>query len=105
MSSLGIYFGVKDINLVESRGRKILNSIRLPHPSLAMTEIEEKVQEWLDAGVRLVWVIYPSSRTVTVHQRQEARRLRAEDELTGAPVLPGFSCKVADIFAPEETSF
>ena len=43
MSSLGIYFGIKDINLVETNGNKILNNIRLPHPKLEISELEEKV--------------------------------------------------------------
>ncbi len=43
MNYLGIYFGVKDINLVEVSGKKIVNNIRLPHLSLAISELEEKV--------------------------------------------------------------
>jgi len=43
MSSLGIYFGIKDINLVEANGNKIINNIRLPHPKLEVSELEEKV--------------------------------------------------------------
>ncbi|MBU4251549.1 MAG: pilus assembly protein PilM [Candidatus Omnitrophica bacterium] len=43
MNSLGIYFGIKDINLVEASGNKILNNIRLPHPKLEISELEEKV--------------------------------------------------------------
>ncbi len=43
MNSLGIYFGIKDINLVEASGNKILNNIRLPHPKLEISELEEKI--------------------------------------------------------------
>ena len=43
MNSLGIYFGTKDISLVEASGNKILNNICLPHPKLELSEIEEKV--------------------------------------------------------------
>lgn len=43
MNSLGIYFGIKDINLVETSGNKILNNIRLPHPKLEISELEEKI--------------------------------------------------------------
>jgi len=43
MNSLGIYFGIKDITLVETSGNKILNNIRLPHPKLEISELEEKV--------------------------------------------------------------
>ena len=43
MNSLGIYFGIKDINVVETNGNKIVNNIRLPHPKLEISELEEKV--------------------------------------------------------------
>jgi hypothetical protein len=43
MSSLGIYFGIKYINLVETSGNKILNNVCLPHPKLEISELDEKV--------------------------------------------------------------
>ena len=43
MNTLGIYFGNKDINLLEASGKKIINNIRLPHPRLEVSELEEKV--------------------------------------------------------------
>ena len=54
-------------------------------------QVKEKVAEWLAAGVRLVWVVHPARRTVTVHRR--GRRplvLRDDAVLDGETLLPGF---------------
>ncbi len=68
-------------------------------PSDRYADVEEKVLEWLAAGVEIVWVLTPRTRTVTVHSRSEGVRvLSADDELTGGSVLPGFSCRVAELF-------
>jgi len=62
-------------------------------------DIAEKVREYLDRGVRLVWVIDPEDRTVTVHAPNEEARVLAEtDTLTGGDVLPEFQVLVADLF-------
>jgi Uma2 family endonuclease len=62
---------------------------------------EAKLTDSLDFGVRLVWIVDPASRTVTVYEADgAARRLRAADALNGGAVLPGFRCAVADLFPP-----
>jgi Uma2 family endonuclease len=64
-------------------------------------EHDEKLQEYLGAGVSLVWVIYPQTRTVHVFRPDGfACWLRADQELTGDPVLPGFRCRVGELFPP-----
>lgn len=69
-------------------------------PSDTYAEVEEKVLQWLAAGVELVWVLNPRTRTVTVHSRSEGVKILSEaDELTGGAVLPGFSCRVSELFA------
>lgn len=64
-------------------------------------EVETKVEEYLRAGVPLVWVIDPHTRTVRIHRADgTAGRLRPEDELSGGDVIPGFRCAVRDLFPP-----
>lgn len=64
------------------------------------TEVEEKVIEWLDAGTRMVVVINPRKRTVTVYRsRTEIAILTEGDTLDGADVVPGWRLPVAAIFA------
>jgi hypothetical protein len=61
--------------------------------------LEEKVEEFLQAGVRLIWVIYPEVRVIQVIRRDgSGHRLRPGDELSGEDVVPGFRCPVASVF-------
>jgi Uma2 family endonuclease len=61
-------------------------------------EVEAKLAEWLDAGVKVVWVVNPTTRSVRVHGSSGYTFLRASDTLTVPDVLPGFSVPVADLF-------
>jgi len=77
-------------------------AIEVISPHDLYQDVEEKVLEYLRAGVRLVWVVAPSTRTVMVHRAGDASLLHLFDtgELTGDEVLPGFRCRVADLFPP-----
>jgi Uma2 family endonuclease len=69
-------------------------------PNDLAEEVNEKVVEFLGAGVRLLWVVYPASRTVHVFRPNGGAAFLAEtDELSGEDVVPGFSCRVADVFS------
>jgi Uma2 family endonuclease len=62
-------------------------------------EILEKVREYLDAGVALVWIIEPVFRTVTVYRPgMEPEIFNVHEELSGEPHLPGSRVAVAEIF-------
>lgn len=74
--------------------------VEVVSPGDTAQEVEDKVADWLTAGTRLVWVIYPRSRMVHVHRpHAPSRRLTAADALDGEDVVPGFSCPVMDLFA------
>jgi Uma2 family endonuclease len=64
-------------------------------------ETESKVDDYLRAGVKLIWVIHPEVRTVHVYRADgSVSRLRAGDVLNGEAVFPGFTCPVAELFPP-----
>lgn len=70
-------------------------------PKNTYYEVEQKIQQYLQAGVRLVWVVNPSTRTVRVHRpNRTLTDLQEHEELTGEDVLPGFRCRVSEIFPP-----
>ena len=72
-------------------------------PSDSEAEVLAKVREYLDAGVRLIWLVYPQSKTVVVYRAGgEPILLHERDDLSGEDVLPGFSCSVLDLFASPE---
>jgi len=63
------------------------------------SKITEKVNDYLNAGVELVWLIEPELRSLTVCRAgRQAQVLKEADELTGEEVLPGFRCRVGDLF-------
>ena len=62
-------------------------------------EVDTKVQEWLGAGVRLLWIINPDARTVRIYRADGSdASKRAEDEISGEDVVPGFCCRVREFF-------
>jgi len=68
-------------------------------PNDSFSEVETKVNEYLAAGVRLVWVIDPPTRVVLVSRPDgTVARLSDGDELTGEDVVPGFRCRVGELF-------
>jgi Uma2 family endonuclease len=58
-----------------------------------------KVQEYLRAGTRLVWVFHPRTKTVMVYRANgEVLLIQGQEELSGEEVLPGFHCRVHELF-------
>ena len=74
-------------------------AVEVVSPNDLVGELDEKIDEYLRAGVRLVWVIRPAARAVQVFRGDRSESwLWATDELSGEDVLPGFRCKVDDLF-------
>lgn len=68
-------------------------------PTDVADEVEEKIGEWLAAGVRLLWEVYPNTRVVRAYQPGRPIVVyRGPDILPGEPVLPGFRCTVDEFF-------
>lgn len=70
-------------------------------------EMLDKVQEYLAAGVQLIWVVNPVTRVIEVYKPgdfEPSQIVNTEGELTGDPVLKRFKLKVSDIFSniPEQ---
>ena len=75
-------------------------AVEVLSPEDTASEILRKVEEYLSASVPLVWVVDPTTQTVTVyHSLQDIKMLSANQELDGGKVLPGFRVPVAEIFA------
>lgn len=73
-------------------------------PNLAVEVVSpgdtvDEIDEWLTAGASAVWVVNPKRRGVTVYRSpQEMIILGEDDELDGHDVVPGFRCRVSEIF-------
>ena len=63
-------------------------------------EMDRKLQDYFDAGVRLVWYVYPNTREVRVYaSAARYESIGADGVLDGLDVLPGLSLHVREIFA------
>ena len=62
-------------------------------------DVRAKIKEYLFYGVKLVWLVDPETRIVTVY-RESPRgvELDEDDLLDCGEILPGFTCKVSDLF-------
>jgi hypothetical protein len=60
---------------------------------------ERRVRLLIGFGIGVLWVVDPFADAVTEYRRGGARTLEADATLDGGDVLPGFTCKVADLFA------
>jgi len=75
-------------------------AVEVLSPNDRASELLAKVQDWLGAGCRVVWVIDPATRTVSAYDRpNEMTVYGVSDELTGGQVVPGFRLPIAEIFA------
>ncbi len=74
-------------------------AVEVLSPGDTLKEVKEKVEEWLGAGAKAVWVVNPKRRSVTVYRSvTDVTRLAEGEVLEGGDVVPGFRCKVAEIF-------
>lgn len=74
-------------------------AVEVMSPGNTKREMAEKVKEYFAAGARLVWVINPKPKTVTVYRSlTDIDVLTEKDMLDGGEVVPGFQIAVTEIF-------
>ncbi len=74
--------------------------IEVVSPGDRYARIQQKVNEYLEKGVCLIWVVDPEDRSIAVFRNGQKPKVLSENEtLSGEDVLPGFSCRIADLFA------
>ncbi len=70
-------------------------------PGYSVSAAETRARMWLAAGARLVVVAYIDAQEIVAYSDDgTVRRFGVGDTLTCDPVLPGFACPVAEVFAP-----
>jgi Uma2 family endonuclease len=73
--------------------------VEILSPSDTQEHVDEKIDDYLQAGVALVWVIDPHDRTVTIYRPgAEPELVNVRHELSGDPHLPGFRVTTAQLF-------
>lgn len=74
-------------------------AVEVLSPDDSPRKVEKKTSDWLAGGAREVWNVNPKNRTITVHRSPtDATVLSENDELDGGALVPGFRCKVSEIF-------
>ena len=75
-------------------------AVEILSPGNTKKEMRRKLKDYFLAGTRLVWFIDPRARTAQVFTApDQPATLTEADTLTGGEVLPGFSLRLADLFA------
>ena len=73
-------------------------AVEVLSPEDRSRDVLDKVGEYLQASVRMVWVLDPGRRTAAAYRSlTDVQHLGPEDLLDGADVLPGFRCRLADV--------
>jgi Uma2 family endonuclease len=73
--------------------------VEILSPNDTLVKTHEKIDDHLDAGVKVVWVVDPYDRTVRIYQPgEEPTLVNAKQELTAESTLPGFRVQVAKLF-------
>ncbi|WP_223649141.1 Uma2 family endonuclease [Hymenobacter psoromatis] len=77
--------------------------LELASSSDRLPDLLTKMHDWLGAGVRLAWLIVPSTETVYVFEPPHPPRLVQgfEQSLSGDPVLPGFLLELKELRSVE----
>lgn len=76
-------------------------AVEIISPTEGASGIEGKVHDYLDAGTRLVWLVYPRKKRVQEYKATGQHRIYHEDEsLDGGEVIPGFAYALRDLFRP-----
>lgn len=68
-------------------------------PDDRRSRVRDKIREYIAAGVPLVWLVDPETRTVLEYRGSlRGTEYDEADTITGGDVLPEFTCRVADLF-------
>jgi len=74
-------------------------AVEVISPSETATAVQAKVQDYLAAGTRLIWLVYPDNKIVIEYQLpSQIRQYGIEDRLEGGAVIPGFQYALQRLF-------
>ena len=74
-------------------------AVEVISPNESYDEVQGKLEDYLAAGVKTVWIVRPKQKTVTVYRSLfDFKVFQEDDVLDGGDVLPNYECKLQDIF-------
>lgn len=73
--------------------------VEIETPDTHFTPMMRRIESHFRDGADTVWLFHPVEKSVTVFRlNHHLDVLNATDALTGGDVLPGFACRVAELF-------
>jgi Uma2 family endonuclease len=73
--------------------------IELRSKTDSLKELQAKMQEYLNGGCQLGWLINPQNQQVEIYRPEQAVEvLQSPQALSGEDILPGFVCEVSQLF-------
>jgi Uma2 family endonuclease len=73
-------------------------AIEVVSESESALDLRQKIQDYIDAGTKTVWAVYPKVRVIAVYDQAGVKELRADQILEAPDILPGFQARVAEFF-------
>lgn len=74
--------------------------VKILSKSETIEEVNDRIDDWLGAGVQMLWIVDPYRRMVTIFRSGHDPTLVGEHGvLEGDLVIPGFRCPVTELFA------
>lgn len=74
-------------------------AVEVLSPNDSASQVLDKVNDWLGAGCRAVWVVDPQKRAVNAYHSDGSFAVWSDrDQLDGGEVVPGFHLAVSEIF-------
>jgi Uma2 family endonuclease len=75
--------------------------VEVASPNDEAEDLLSKAHEYLEAGAKLVWLVYPRLRVIHAYESPTKPRVfTAPEELDGGTVLPDFRVRVDQLFPP-----
>jgi Uma2 family endonuclease len=73
--------------------------IELRSPTDSLDVLREKMQEYVDNGAHLAWLIDPAQKRVYVYRPGEpVKELEQPEKISGQPLLSGFELNLREIW-------
>ncbi len=74
-------------------------AVEVLSPNDGARDLNLKINDYLGAGVRLIWLVHPETQTVQILRANgHDSHIGRDDTLSGEDVLPGFEVRVGDLF-------
>ncbi len=74
-------------------------AVEVVSPSDQAEDVYNKAREYVESGVRAIWVVWPRRRAVSIHTSDRTtQEFGMDDELDGGDVLPGFTVRIGELF-------